>query len=95
MKEIEDVLLKSADIESVCVVGIPFDAVIEVPAAVVVRAAGSKITEGEISKIVEGIYKMTVTQSILYYSKSGQMVFSISSDNLIDNCKLRGGVHFR
>lgn len=57
--EIEAVLLKSAAIENVCVVGVPIDAICEVPAAVVVRARGSKITENEVSKIIEGSHKFT------------------------------------
>lgn len=52
--EIEVVLLKSMDIESVCVVGVPYDEVLELPAAVVVRKNGSQITEEDISKLVEG-----------------------------------------
>lgn len=53
--EIEAVLLKSKDIENVCVVGVPIDEIAEVPAAIVVRAHDSKITEEEIFKIVEGV----------------------------------------
>lgn len=63
--EIEAVLLKSAAIENVCVVGVPVDAVCEVPAAVVVRARGSKITEEEISKIVEGKSKIIKNSLVL------------------------------
>lgn len=62
--EIECVLLKSTDIESVCVVGVPYDSVVELPAAVVVRAYGSQITEEEIFKIVEGIYRLTYASLI-------------------------------
>lgn len=56
--EIEAVLLKCVGIESVCVVGVPYDTVVEVPAAVVVRASGSTITEEEISKLVEGTSRL-------------------------------------
>lgn len=34
--------------------GVQFDEIAEVPAAVVVRRPGAQITEAEISKIVEG-----------------------------------------
>lgn len=52
--EIEEVLLESPDIKSVCVVGVPCDAIFEVPAAAIVRAEGSKITEEEINQLLEG-----------------------------------------
>lgn len=52
--EIEEVLMKSPEIKSVAV-GVPYDPILELPAAVVVRATGSQITEDEDSKIVEGI----------------------------------------
>lgn len=52
---IEEVLLKSNDIEAACVVGIPYDPVIEIPAAVVVRSHNSKITEHDVCKMVEGL----------------------------------------
>lgn len=52
---IEEVLLKSNDIEAVCVVGIPYDPVIEYPAAVVVRSHDSNITEHDVHKMVEGL----------------------------------------
>lgn len=56
--EVEDVLLKfSDDIDTVCVVGVPFDEASEVPAAIVVRANGSNITEEEIHKIIDGMLK--------------------------------------
>lgn len=58
--EIEAVILKSADIAGVCVVGVPYDSVVELPAAVVVRANGSQITEDAIFKMVEGIRRCTV-----------------------------------
>lgn len=51
---IEEVLLKSDGIKCVCAVGVPYDEILELPAAIVVRANGSKITEQEISKMVEG-----------------------------------------
>lgn len=54
--DIEEILLKSPNIKSVCVVGVPFDEIAEVPAAVVVRTNGSNISEGEISKMVNGIF---------------------------------------
>lgn len=53
--EIEEVLLKSPEIKSVCAVGVRYDPFFELPAAVVVRANGSQITEDEVSKMVEGI----------------------------------------
>lgn len=53
--EVEEVIMKFAEIDSVCVVGVPFDEASEVPAAVVVRTKVIKITEEEICKIVEGI----------------------------------------
>lgn len=51
---IEEVLLKSNDIEAACVVGVPYDPIIEYPAAVVVRSRDSKITPDEVYKMVEG-----------------------------------------
>lgn len=53
--KIESILLKMPEIQSVCVVGVPFDEVAEIPAAVVERANGSQISELEICKMVEGI----------------------------------------
>lgn len=52
--EIEEVLLKSPEIKAACVVGVPYDSMFVVPAAVVERANGSKITEYDICKMVEG-----------------------------------------
>lgn len=52
---IEEVLLKSNDIEAACVVGVPYDPVIEIPAAVIVRTRGSKISEHDVCKMVEGL----------------------------------------
>lgn len=52
--DIEEILLRSDQIKWVCVVGVPYDEILELPAAVVVRANGSKITESEICKMVEG-----------------------------------------
>lgn len=92
--EIEAVLLKSAAIENVCVVGVPVDEICEVPAAVVVRARRSNITEEEILKIVEGFYKSIKNLSVLWKSSSFDCSL-FESDNLVDNCKLRGGVYFR
>lgn len=52
--DVEEVLLKSEHIKFVCVIGVPYDEILELPAAVVVRANGSKITAQEICKMVEG-----------------------------------------
>lgn len=52
--DIEELLLESPQIANVCVVGVQFDEIAEVPAAVVVRRKGAQITEAEIYKIVEG-----------------------------------------
>lgn len=52
--EVEEVLLKSSDIKGVCVVGVPYDTMFDVPAAVIERANGGRITEAEICKMVEG-----------------------------------------
>lgn len=54
--EIEAVLIKSPEIQAVCVVGIPDIAAIDLPAAAVIRKAGSKVTEHEISAMVVGKY---------------------------------------
>lgn len=54
--DIESLLLQSKHIESVCVVGVPFDPVIEIPAALVVRANRSNITEGDVHQMVDGIF---------------------------------------
>lgn len=55
--EIEEFLLKSPEIECVCVVGVRPNDVdrIELPAALVVRAKESNITEKDIHKMIEGI----------------------------------------
>lgn len=55
--EIEEVLLKSVDIKAVCVVGVPYNPIVELPAAVVVRFSHSEIGKGDIHKMVEGILK--------------------------------------
>lgn len=52
--DIEEVLLKSEQIKFVCVVGVPYDEILEIPAAVVVRSNGTNISEQEICKMVEG-----------------------------------------
>lgn len=52
--EVEEVLLRLPEIKGVCVVGVPYDAMFDVPAAVVERANGAKITEEDICKLVEG-----------------------------------------
>lgn len=52
--DIESLLLKSHDIKTVCVVGVPYNQIVEVPAAVVVRTPNSKITEDDIHKMVSG-----------------------------------------
>lgn len=51
---VENVLLKSSDIEGACVVGVPYGPILEVPAAVVVRSTNSNIREDDIQKMVEG-----------------------------------------
>lgn len=60
--EVEEVLLRSSDIKGVCVVGVPYDTMFDVPAAVIERAPGAKITEEEIRKMVEGkmIFKVKI-----------------------------------
>lgn len=52
--DIEEVLLRSDGIKCACVVGVPYNEILELPAAVVIRANGSKITEQDICKMVEG-----------------------------------------
>lgn len=52
--DIEELLLESPKIGNVCVVGVQFDEIAEVPAAIVVRRNGAHITEAEIFKMVEG-----------------------------------------
>lgn len=88
--DIESVLLKSPHIQSVCVVGVPYDPVIEFPAAVVVRANNSMITEGDIHQIVAGI---TLPIEMMNMNSKNHISMMIS-DNLGDYCKLRGGVYF-
>lgn len=53
LSEIEAVLLKSSEIASVCVVGVPLDEVIVLLAAVVVRTKDSHITKDDICKMVQ------------------------------------------
>lgn len=62
--EIEEFLMKSDEIQSVCVVGAPFDEGSEVPAAFIERKNGSKITEEEIYKMVEGMYGFIFSNKI-------------------------------
>lgn len=52
--DVEEVILKSKHVKFVCVVGVPYDEILELPAAVVVLSNGTKITEQEICKMVEG-----------------------------------------
>lgn len=52
--EVETVLLRSPDVKAVCVVGIPYNQIIEWPTAVVVRSKGSTISKGDVCRIVEG-----------------------------------------
>lgn len=52
--DVEEVLLRSESIKFVCVVGVPYDEILEIPAAVVVRSSGPKIIEQEICRMVEG-----------------------------------------
>lgn len=52
--DIEELLLESPKIQNVCVVGVQFDEIAEVPAAIVVRRNGAQITEKEVFKMVEG-----------------------------------------
>lgn len=52
--EIENVLLKVADIKQACVIGIPDDVSTELPAAIIVRQPNSHITESDIDQIVVG-----------------------------------------
>lgn len=52
--EIDSYLIVSPGIKSACVVGIPDDAVTDLPAAVIVRANGSNISEKEIFDMVAG-----------------------------------------
>lgn len=51
---IEDVLLKSNDIEAACVVGIAHGPILEVPAAAIVRSSNSNIREDDIHRMIEG-----------------------------------------
>lgn len=51
---IENVLLKSSAIESVCVVGVPDGPILEAPAAAIVRASNSNITIDDVHKLVDG-----------------------------------------
>lgn len=53
--EVEEVIMKLPGVDSVCVVGVPFDEASENPAAIVVRTQDSKITEDDVCKFVEGI----------------------------------------
>lgn len=53
--EIEEVLLESPDIKAACVVGVPFDPIVELPAAVIIRSNCSHITKDSILKMIEGI----------------------------------------
>lgn len=54
--KIEDFLIKSPDINGVCVVGVPLDEVKELPTAIVVRADNSTITEEDIFQMVAGTF---------------------------------------
>lgn len=54
--DIEETLIKSADIKKVCAVGVPVDDIYEVPAVAVVRVNDSKITENDVHEIIKGIY---------------------------------------
>lgn len=56
--EIENFLLKSPKVKSVCVVGVPFDDATELPAAFVVRQDDSDITKQDIFNLIEGKFKL-------------------------------------
>lgn len=58
--DVEEVILKSEHIKYVCIVGVPYDDILEIPAAVVVRSNGFKITEQEICRMVEGDSEITI-----------------------------------
>lgn len=54
--EIDAYLMESPDIKSACVVGIPDTVAMDLPAAAIVRAEGSKISEKEVADLVAGIH---------------------------------------
>lgn len=66
--EIEEVILRSPEIKNACVVGVPIEGSIDLPAAAVVRASGSQITEDEVFKMVEG------KQLIIFQSQSHSLI---------------------
>lgn len=87
--EIEEFLIISPDIKAVCVVGVPFNQSIEVPAAVVVRENNSKITEDNICKIVTGILRFYeyyfVTISKLDWRLNGVVIFKFHFQIIFPN----------
>lgn len=88
--EIEETILKLPEITDVCVIGVPYDTIFELPAAVVVRSVGSRISEAEICKFVAG-WLVSYIQFCLTILKC--LSFS-RLDNMLDHFKLRGGVYF-
>lgn len=95
--EVEEIIMKLPGVDSVCVVGIPYDEASEVAAAVVVRANDSNVTEDDVCKIAEGIrIELKNLLCILQHTKimKNLFIFFIHLDNLTTHCKLRGGVFF-
>lgn len=88
--KIEDFLIKSPDIHSVCVVGVPLNEVKELPTAIVVRANNSKITEQDIYQMVAGIH----IYNLISHGNFQSFYFYLLSENMIDDYKFRGGVYF-
>lgn len=52
--ELENIILRCSGVANVCVVGVPDDVSIDLPAAVIVRAAGHDVTSEEIKNIIKG-----------------------------------------
>lgn len=71
--EIDAFLITSADIESVCVVGIPDAIATDLPAAVVVRTERSNITEKDIYNMVAGIIPNKILFHTIFFGKHKPM----------------------
>lgn len=88
--EIEEVLLKSSEINDVCVVGIPHKSIVELPAAIVVRATSSKITADDVCSIVTGQFMNSHKDDQQFL----KFVCFFNQDNMMGQFKLNGGVYF-
>lgn len=89
--EVESYLVKSSKIKAACVIGVPDEVAIELPAAFIIKSEGSDITVKDIYNLVAG--------TILFHSNLFNLIelFGVCFfylEHFSDHCKLRGGIYF-